>query len=169
MPLNQQMPVLDGISPSWADVSCKISITGAPLIEMFDFKSISSGRSVDVGEQRGASGGRVMKTTTGAGKNEASATLYYDGYLQLIEGLSLVAPTRAGGDEVAVSLVHFQIQYQFTPFGSTRIYNRLIQGCRLVGDTSAPAEGTDAHTIDVALNPKKIIDILPNGKRVVLL
>ena len=165
--MNQEFPVLEGVAPSWADVGFRFSITGAPLLEMIDIKSLSSGRSVEVGEQRGASGGRVLKRTTGAEKNEASATLYYDGFIKLVDALSGVAPLR--GDERVLSLVHFDVQYQFTPPGSTRIYDRRLLGCRYLGDTLAASEGTDAQPVDIMLNPLRIIQINSNGEKTVLL
>jgi hypothetical protein len=157
MPSNE-FPVLDGIVPSWADIIVKATPVGGALIDIKDIKSISTGVTVEVGEQRGASGGRVMKRTTGAVSYEASATLYRDGYDKLIESLMAIAPPR--GNQRLVSLVHFGIQVLHTPPGSARIFEYRIKGCRLLGRTVAGEEGTDADTVDVVLNPLEIVDVV---------
>lgn len=159
MAINQAFPVFDGVVPSWADIIVRASPVRAPLIEMADIKSISTACSMDIGEQRGASGGRVMKRSTGATKYEASLTLYYDGFLRFLRGLAAAAPP-GRGNQRALSLVHFGLQIQFTPLGSTEVFETRIKGCRYTGRTSAPAEGTDVHTIDVNLNPLEIVDMI---------
>jgi hypothetical protein len=158
---SNEFPVLDGIVPSWADIIVKATPAGGALIDIKDIKSISTGVTVEVGEQRGASGGRVMKRTTGAVSYEASATLYRDGYDKLLEELTKTATTR--GAQSKIALVHFGIQVLHTPPGSSRIFEYRIKGCRLLGRTLAGEEGTDADTVDVVLNPLEIVDIV-NGK-----
>lgn len=160
---NNDFPVLDGIAPSWADIIVRATPLGGPLIDIKDIKSIETGVTVEVGEQRGASGGRVMKRTTGAVSYEAKATLYRDGYDNLIEKLSALAPKR--GKQDLVSLVTFGIQVQHTPPGSSKIFEYRIKGCRLLGRTLASAEGTDADTVDLVLNPLEIVDI-KNGREI---
>lgn len=157
MPSNE-FPVLDGIAPSWADIIVKATPAGGALINVKDIKSISTGVTVEVGEQRGASGGRVMKRTTGAVSYEASATLYRDGYDMLIEELMKVAPKR--GNQRLVSLVHFGVSVMHTPPGSARIFEYRIKGCRLLGRTLAGEEGVDSDTVDVVLNPIEIVDVI---------
>lgn len=157
MPSNE-FPVLDGIVPSWADIIVKATPVGGALINITDIKSISTGVTVEVGEQRGASGGRVMKRTTGAVSYEAAATLYRDGYDKLIEELMKIAPKR--GNQRLVSLVHFGIQVLHTPPGSSRIFEYRIKGCRLLGRSIAGEEGTDADTVDLTLNPLEIVDVI---------
>jgi len=166
MTINQEFPVLDGIAPSWADIIVRVSPAGAPLIEMADIKSINTGTSVEVGEQRGASGGRVLKRTTGAAKYEASMTLYYAGFVKLLRGLKDLAPVR--GNQRAISLVHFGAQIQHTPPGSVEIFDMRIKGCRFLGRALNPAEGVDAQTVDVALNPLEIADMV-DGVECILL
>jgi hypothetical protein len=164
MSANNDYPVYNGIAPSWADIIVRITPDGAPLIDMKDIKSINTGRKVEVGEQR--AGGRVKKRTSGSGSQTASATLYRDGYQQLLRGLLALAPRR--GNEAQVSLVHFGIQIQWTPPGSVEVYERRIKGCRLLGDDLNGAEGPDADTVDIELNPIEIADVI-DGEEVVLL
>lgn len=165
MAVNQAYPVLDGIAPSWADVACNFSIPGAALLKMEDFKSIDSGTTLEVGEQRGASGGRVLKRTSGATKHEASAVLYYTGFQKLQR--ALMASGQVRGNQIVVGCVHFGINIQMTPFGSTEIYEIRIKGCRYMGRKIAAAEGTDAQLVDVNLNPIEVVDIV-DGKEIVL-
>lgn len=162
--MNNDFPVLDGIVPSWADIIVRATPSGGPLINISDIKSIETDVTVTVGEQRGASGGRVMARTTGAVAYTAKATLYRSGYDDLIEKLAALAPVR-GGKQQLISLVHFGITVQHTPPGSSKIFEYRIKGCRLLGRNLASAEGTDAQTVDVVLNPLEIVDI-KNGKEV---
>src|SRR5215510_8588520 len=97
------LPVIDGVSPSFADIAVRVSpvggalgsvinALGGKLLEIGDIAAISTGATVEVGEQR--EGGRVIKRTRGSVSYEASMTLYSSGYLKLIRGLAAVAPTR---------------------------------------------------------------------------
>lgn len=166
MAVNNEYPVLDGIAPSWADIAVKATPIGGELIDIKDIKEISTGSSVEVGEQRGASGGRVMRRTTGSVSYEASMTLYRSGHQKLLRSLMAIAPQR--GVQRLVTLVHFQIQIQHTPIGDEEIYERLIKGCRLMGDSLNMAEGTDADTVEIPLNTIEVVNIV-DGLEVVML
>jgi hypothetical protein len=166
MAINQQYPILNGIAPSWADVKVECSIYDGPLVETSDIQAINTSRSVEVGVQRGASGGRVMRRTVGQGDQEASMNLYRSGYQDLIRKLASVAPSR--GNERLISLVHFDIQYQYSPPGSVEIYERKILGCRVIGDTMNDTEGSDAQQVEVPLSCVKIVDVI-DGVEVVLI
>lgn len=161
---NNDYPVLDGITPSWADVICRATPSSGPLIDMKDIVGISTGISIEVGEQR--SGGRLIKTTTGDEKSEATITLYYSGYTKLLRNLKALAPVR--GNQRRVSLVHFGFQVQFTPPGSDEIFEIRIKGCRLMGRTLNATEGTDAQQVEVPLNVKQIVDVI-DGEEVAFL
>jgi hypothetical protein len=167
MAINNEFPILDGIAPSWADILVRATPAGAPLIDMKEIKSISTGTTVEVGEQRGASGGRVMKRTTGSKSDEAASTLYRNGYQGLLRNLKAIAPKRTNGQRV-VSLVHFGIQVQHTPPGLSDIFEYRIKGCRLLGRQIASEEGNDADTVDLTLNPLEIADMI-DGEEVVFL
>ena len=162
--MNNDFPVLDGIAPSWADVIVRATPKGGTMVETHLIKSINSSVKVDVGMIK--SGGRPFKTTTGEESSEASWTLYHEGAIQLLRGLVALAPQR--GSQYLISLVHFDIQIQWTPRGSVEVFERLIQGCRVVGNSLQAAEGTDATAVELALNPKKVVDMI-DGKEVVLL
>lgn len=154
------------IEPSWADISITITPYGAPITEIIEISGISWGRTVEIGERRGTSGGRVTARTTGSATFEASATFYRSGYRKLLKALAEVAPTR--GNQVQVGLVGFDILVQHTPPGETEIYTTKIKGCRLVGDSSDMAEGSDADTLEVTLNPIEVVQII-NEQEIVLL
>jgi hypothetical protein len=166
MAVNNEFPVLDGVAPSWADVVAKLTGTGITLLEMKDIAAISTTRTLEVGELRGASGGRVIKRTTGSASYEASVTLYRAGFQKMLRTLMAAAPRR--GNQALVSLVHFNIQVQHTPPGDTEIYERRIKGCRVMGDTLATAEGTDADQVEVPLSVIEVVDLI-DGVEVVLL
>lgn len=165
--MNNEFPVLDGVAPSWADVIVKASPTASgSLIDVKDIQSINTGTTVEFGEVRGASGGRVRKRTTGSVSQEASWVLYREGYQQLLRALKDLAPKR--GNQRAISLVHFNIQVQHTPPGSTEIFEYRIKGCRIAGRNLNGAEGVDADVVEVALNPIEIADMI-DGEEVVML
>lgn len=167
MPVNEY-PILDGIAPSWADISVKIAATGVDLIRMVDIAAINTGRSVEVGEQRGATGGLVKRRTTGSASQEASMTLYRTGLQQMLRVLKDHAQALPRGNQKRVSLVHFNIFVLHTPPGDDDIYERRIKGCRITGDTMNSAEGSDAQQVEVPLSPIQIVDVI-DGEEVVLL
>jgi hypothetical protein len=157
-------PVLDGICPSWADINVRISPgVGAPLIEIGDISAISSGWTVEVGEQR--EGGRVIKRTRGSVSNEASMTLYASGYQKLITALMLAAPFNLKAQKL-ISLVHFTVHVTWTPPGSIQLLEYKLKGCRILGRTFDSSEGNDAQQIEVPLSPLEIVDVV-NGVEVV--
>lgn len=166
MAINQDYPILDGIAPSWADVQISCSIYDGALLEVKDIQAINTSRTVEIGKQRGASGGRTKRRTVGQSDEEASMTLYRTGHKALIRALASVAPVR--GNERLISLVHFDIQYQYSPPGSVEIYERKILGCRVIGDTMNDTEGSDPQVVEVPLSVIKIVDV-EDGVEIVLI
>jgi len=164
--MNNDYPQIDGIAPSWADIIVKATPTGGSILELKDIAAISMGRTVEVGEQRGASGGRVMRRTTGAISYEMSITFYRSGFQKFLRSLAGLAPSR--GNQKAISLVHFSVHVQHTPQGSVEIYDRRGKGCRVLADTLASAEGTDADQIEVPISVIEIVDMI-DGSEIVLL
>jgi hypothetical protein len=150
-------PVLDGIAPSWADIQVRISPNGGTLIEMGDISAISTGTTVEVGEQN--EGGRLIKRTTGSVKYEASWTLYASGYQKLLRGLVAAAPTNGKGQKL-LSLAHFLVHVIWTPPGSTDLVEYKIKGCRILGRTIDSAEGNDAQQIEMPLSPIEVVDVI---------
>lgn len=164
--MNQEFPTYNGIAPSWADLKTTITPMGGSLIDTFDYSDLSCDSTVTVGEQKGASGGRVMKTTTGELAHTASITYYRSGLRKLIKGLMPIAPQR--GNQRLVSLVHFDVLVQHTPAGEPEIYEIKWKGVRLTGFQFAMAEGPDADKVVVPVHVKEIAQII-DGVEVVLL
>lgn len=176
-------PLLDGVAPSWADISVRISpssggggavgaVIGAVanavvgnLLELGDIKAINTGTTVELGEQR--EGGRVIKRTRGSVSYEASMTLYASGWQKLIKGLLAVSPKNAQGQS-QVSLVNFTVNVQYTPPGAIDILEYSLRGCRILGRGFNGAEGNDATEVEVPLSPIEIVDVV-NGVEVVML
>lgn len=163
---NQEYPVLDGNAVSWADIVVKSEIFDGPLVDVKDIAALNTSGTVEIGEQRGASGGRVTRRTTGQVSYEASMTLYASGWQTMLANLSSVAPDR--GNQKVISLVHFNLQVQWTPEGATEIQEKIIKGCRVTGVTRNGAEGTDADQVEVALNPIEIVDVIDGVEHVML-
>lgn len=164
MSVTNAYPVLDGVAPSWADVICRATPDGQPLIEMSDIKAIRTNSKVDVGLQKKF--GIPYKRTTGEAFYESGVDFYREGYQKLLRGLLALAPKR--GDQYLIALAHFQIQVQHTPPGSVEIYEYHIRGCRITGREANSQEGTDPDVVTVPMSTIQIVDII-DGKEVVML
>lgn len=149
-------PTINGIAPSWADIAIRLSATGGgSVVEMGGIKSIKSSRKREVGKQR--EGGRAIKRTTGSVDYEAELELYLDGYDQLIDALAASAPT--SGNQKLLGLSTFLINQQWSVPNDSRIFERRIKGCMILGDSLDASEGTDAQTITLPLDPIEIVDV----------
>ena len=89
--MNNDYPILNGVAPSWADIIVRATPEGGALLDVKDIAAINTSCTVEVGEQRGASGGRVIRRTTGSVSYEASMTLYRSGYQKLLRNLVAAA------------------------------------------------------------------------------
>ena len=158
------VPVLNGITPSWADIQVRASIDGGELITMGDIQAINTGVTVEVGKQK--EGGRLIKRTTGDVTDEATWTLYAAGWTKLLKALKSKATQRNG--QFLVGLVHFQVHMIWTPPGSDDVLEQKIKGCRILGRSIDSAEGTDAQLIEVPLSPAQIVDVI-DGDEVVMI
>lgn len=165
--MTQSYPSYNDIEPSWADVQIAATIDGGQLLEMIDIAAIKTGRKVEVGERRGASGGRRMARTTGSQTDEASMTLYRSGLRKFVKALAEKAPSR--GNQKRISLVTFDITIQHTPPGETEIYTTVIRGCRYLGDSDDMKEGNEADKVEVTLDPMEIVQVLDDGTEISLL
>ncbi len=165
---NQQFPILNGVAPSYADIKILFSpgLIG-PAIEAVDIQSLSSSTNVEVGVQRGISGGRVLNRTLGQQDSEASMVMYRAGWTKLYTALVLAAPRR--GRQVLISPVQFDIHVIWTPIGSIEIFQYKIKGCRVIGRVNNHAEGTDADTVEVPLSVIEIVDLDMFGNEISLL
>jgi hypothetical protein len=167
MTINQDYPTLDGISPSWSDVIVRIAPDAAPILDVKDIKGINTSLSLELGEQRGASGGRVMARTTGQEKCEASMDLYYSAFRnKFLRGMKNQAPKR--GNTRALRFVHFGVNYLYTPFGEDDIFEVRLYGCCYTGRDINGSEGTDAQIVNVKLSVLRIVDMV-DGEEVSLL
>lgn len=150
MAINQAFPILNGVSPSWADMSFKAIPSGVAIFDMSDVAAVSHGTTIEKGEQRGLSGGRVIKRTTGSQSHEGSITFYRDGFQKALTNLAALAPLR--GNQRAMGLVAFDAIIQHTPHNSVDIYEVRWKGVYFLGDSMSHAEGTDADKVEVALS-----------------
>ncbi len=167
---NQAFPSVQGQESSWADITATFNIPGGATVGLVDIEGIKWSRKVEVGESRGASGGRVMKRTAGSESVEASATMTRSGVAQLVEALEVAAMDGGfvRGNEVIISGVAFDILIQHTPSGDSRIYTAKLSGCRYLGDSDDNKQGNEADMIELTLNPIKIATKSATGQWIVL-
>lgn len=135
---NQSFASVDGDEVSWADLAATMNVPGGATIALVDIEAIKWSTKVEVGESRGTSGGRMMKTTAGSESHEASATMTRSGVAVLMEALEVaaVAGGYVRGNDVIISGVRFDILIQHTPLGSSRIYTT---SCQAAGTSATPA------------------------------
>lgn len=164
MPANNQYPVYNGVAPSWADISVNVSPDGGSILDLADIQEISTSSAIEVGTVE--AGGRVIKRTTGAVKYEASMKLTHEGAVKLCRALAALAPSR--GNVKLLRFVHFSVQIQWMPEGSTETFEQRIKGCFYAGKDLSSAKGTDATMVDVKLNPLEIVDVI-DGEEVAAL
>lgn len=150
--------------------SAKVAITpyGGTALDDTDVAAISHSGSVEVGVQK--SGGRVKARTEGEVTYEASITLYRSGLKKLIAAMVEAAPEYAKrGNQIRISLVGFDIDIHHSPPGNPAMSHVRIKGCRLLGYSDDMAEGPDADQIELTLNPIENVNVLDDGREVVLL
>lgn len=166
---NQSYASLIDFASSWANIGIAITPYGSTTLDTSDISSISHSGTVEVGEQKGSSGGRVMSTTTGSVKYEGSITFYRSGLRKMLEALVEAAPDYAKrGNQVRISLVKFDLDIQHSPPGVVQPFHTRMKGCRLLGYSDDMTEGDDADMIELPLHVLEVANIL-NGQEVVLL
>lgn len=156
---------------SWSEIKFTANIGGGVALPVIDIKSVDHESKVDRGEQRGASGGRVIKRTTGAMTNTASAEFYRDGLRTLKKALVAAAiQALAVNDDchVQLSVVPFDLIITHDWADDPEIYCIKLLGCHLDKDSGKHAEGTDAETVSVDLNPLKIVEVVGGVETVML-
>ena len=166
MPVNQSFPLLDNIAPSWADVAMTIKGASTPILKTEDFKAMSTGTTIEIGKLRGASGGRVRRRTTGSVDYDGSITLYRQGWQALLANLGPAMLTR--GNQRVYGIIHFSVQFLWTPPGSVEIFETRVKGARMLGRTLATAEGTDPDELEVPISPGEIVDVIDGIEYVAL-
>ena len=170
MAVNQAYPSLNGVEPSWADITVSYTVGGGQAFVMSDIAAVKWARKLEVGKKRGASGGRIMARTTGQSDYECSVQLYRAGLDTVLNSLAsaAVAQNFLRGNQVMIGLVSFDWLIQHTPPGSSAIYTTKIKGCRWLGESDDMKEGVDPDKVEVNLDPVEIARLM-NGKEVVLL
>lgn len=165
---NEDYPTLNGIAPSWADLSAKVQLYEGPELELPDISDLSWGSPVEIGVQRGT-GGQIRRRTTGSSTPEASMTLYRSGFRDLVKQMIPIAKALGyvRGNLVRVGLVHFDIISQHTPVGEVEIYTTRILGCRLTDRALSLTEGNDPDKVTAPLSIIKVVDVI-DGEEVVL-
>ncbi len=170
---NQSAPNVNGDVCSWADIGLSIDVPGAAEAPIFDFSGIKWSDKVEVGEWRGASGGRVMGTTRGQLSSEASMTVSRAGARQITQALAAAARLIPGftprGNQVPISGVRFNLLVQHTPLGVDAIYESKLTGCRILGRSHDYKDGNEAELVELVLNPIVIAEKDENGDWIVLL
>lgn len=155
----QSYPTLNDFAPSWADIGTTFTVGGdGQLLETADYSAIKCGSTAEFGKQMGASGGRVLKRTTGSVEHECSATFYRSGLRKLIRAMVSKAPKI--GNRRTLRVVALDILIQHTPPGETDIFVTKIKGCRLKGLSMEMAEGNDADQVELELDPIDVVHII---------
>lgn len=149
-------PSYQGNEPSWADIAVTLAPIGGDLLETADISAISHSTTVEIGEKRGASGGRPMAFTRGSVSYEASMTLYRAGYQRFLSSLASLATER--GNQRPISTVSFNVLIQYTPQGSDDIYQTELRGCRVIGTSADATEGTDPSAVELTLAVLEIVE-----------
>lgn len=160
-------PTLNGIAPSWSDIALTLNVLGGGSSPQVDWKSIDWDSKVERGEQRGVSGGRVLKRTTGSKTDTATAEVYRSGLRDLKRALMTVAPKDDAGRPM-LSKVTFDLIIQHSFEDDPSIYEVQLKGCHLDGTTGKHAEGNDAETVPIALNPIEIVEKIDGVDTVLL-
>lgn len=143
---------------SWADLSVTINIVDAAELKVTDLEACKWGGKIETGESRGLSGGRRMKRTRGSATYEGSATATRGGWMSLVEALEVAALAKnlARGDRVPIGLIEFDVLFQHTPLGDSRIYATKMTGCRLLDQSSDMKQGNDADMLELNLDPMEV-------------
>lgn len=162
--MNLEFPILDGVTPSWADIQVKCTLYPGMPLTMADIKALDTGGAVDIGEQR--SGGRMISRGTGSVSYTGSITLYRSGYNKFLRFAAKVAPKRNG--QSLLTHVPFDLTVSHTPPVQTiEIYQFVCKGLRISGFSMNGAEGSDLDTVELPLSVGQIIHVI-DGQEVVL-
>lgn len=160
--VQQAYPTLNEFEPAWCDVRIPIALYDGPVVETEDIAAIKWSDKVIVGAVKGTSG-RKRKRTRGDLEGEASITFYLSGWKKMKAAFRVVAPKRDGKSQI--SLVAFDIPIQFTPPGSTDIFEILVRGGRVIGRSFDGKEGPEAQQIEIPLD---IVEVEEDGDIVLI-
>ena len=157
-------PIFNGVAASWADIQVRFAGVGITQMEAGDIKSINVSDDLEHGWQK--EGGVPINRTAGEVTSSVSVVFYASGYQKFLESLISAAPLHRGQRRLTFAV--FDINQLWTPFGATKILERRIKGCRVIGRHNDSAEGVDATEFEVPLSTMQIADVV-NGVEVVLL
>lgn len=163
---------LNGRAVSWAEASISCNVAGGVAMQQIDIKSVTHESAVEVGIQRGVSGGRTIKRTTGQITNTGSVTFYRDGnrdFKKVLSAAALTAGYVNADGHVQLSLVRFDIIIVHSWLDDPEIYTRKLLYCRYLKDGSKSEEGTEAETVEVDVNPLRIVEVVNGTVETVLL
>lgn len=147
----QEFPTLNGVEPSWSDISIAFPIHDGQTVKTTGIKSIKWSDKVEVGEGRGTSGGRKSRRSTGKYTCEATVEFYRTGLQSFVEALKQ--------KNTRVSLVTFDVIILHTPPGETGIFTTILKGARLLGRSfDTDDESVDLDTVEVALDVMLVED-----------
>jgi hypothetical protein len=155
-------PTKDEFAPSWQDISLKFRLYGGRTFEVSDVKGVTLNTSIDIGQQR-ATGGVVVRRTTGSETHTGSVNLYRRGWISALEEMVKVAPLKLGKRRIGG--IHFDIEVQHSFPGESRIYTMRVKGCRVAGREYGPQEGNDPDTVNIPMSIADIVDVI-NGEEV---
>ena len=161
------LPALNSVTPSWTEIGATANINGGTSLVLPDIKAFNWESAIARGEQRGASGGRVIKRTTGAKTDTASWEMYQGGLRDFARQLMAVAPKDSAGRPM-LSKVSFDIVIKWSVDDDADIFTVKFLGCHLDKLSGSHAEGTDPNVISSDLNPIEIVEVI-DGQDVVLL
>jgi len=160
------LETLNDAAVSWAECKAVANIDGGIDLPDIDWKSFDFEEKIDRAWQRGQ-GGRLKKKSTGQSTPSAKATAYREGLKALKTGLLALAPQNSE-DQYQLSKVRFTLVITHSYEGDPEIYCIEIRDCTLDSTAFKMAEGPEADTVDIDLNPRQIVEII-GGKEVVLL
>lgn len=155
----EEYPTLQGDAPSWADIETDHIIYDGEIVSTKDYQAINWERTVEVGELRGASGGRVRRRTRGQVSYTLSVTYYKDGARRMRDALAATALAKGYVDAQGrpqISRVPFSLLSKHSVDGDARIHTMLAQGLRWLGESGTSTEGVDAETVEVTFSPMEI-------------
>jgi hypothetical protein len=164
----QEFPDVRGFATSWAEVSAAFTIDQGATLSPRGIKEVNWSDTVEVGEERGLSGGAVQARTTGQYSCEASLVMYQSGWLELQNAIAAVAPTQAGVKQLSIPTFDLLVKYERRDQPDT-IHRVKLKGCRILGRSGANSEGVDPTMREVTLNPVKIVEVDSSGNEVSLL
>jgi hypothetical protein len=147
---DQAFPTINGVEPSWADVTFEFPIYSGPTVQTDDVAGFKFSDKVTVGFKKGTSGGRIMARTVGDLESDASIVFYLGGWRKLVRILAPLAPQKR------ISLVGFDVLTKFSPPGEIDIFKFKIIGARVIGRSFDLAEGSDAQKVEIPVSVMRI-------------